>query len=101
MDMAETTPTTGEAGAPDTVGLHARDGEQVVDARVRVGMSCAELTTQAVDALAPGASFVLVADHDPVGLHYMLDAEKPGETTWENIEAGPERWQARIAKTRP
>lgn len=99
--MADTTPAPQAApDAPDTTGLRARPEEPVLDARVRVGMSCAELTNQAVDALAPGASFVLVADHDPVGLHYMLDAERPGGTTWESLESGPERWQARIAKPR-
>lgn len=99
--MTDTTPTAGTAReTPGTAGLGARPDEQVLDARVRVGMSCAELTNQAVDALAPGASFVLVADHDPVGLHYMLDAERPGGTTWESLESGPERWQARIAKPR-
>jgi uncharacterized protein (DUF2249 family) len=30
-----------------------------------------------VDALAPGASFVLVNDHDPKPLYYQLEAEYP------------------------
>ena len=84
------------AGAVAEV-LNARDGERVVDTRLPDVGSCASLANAAVDALAPGGSFVLVADHDPRGIRYMLQAERPGGTTWEELEDGPERWQARIA----
>jgi len=77
-------------------GLLARDGESVVDTRVPAAGSCASMANDAVDALAPGGSFVLVADHDPRGIRYMLQAERPGSTTWQVLEDGPERWQARI-----
>jgi uncharacterized protein (DUF2249 family) len=77
----------------------ARAGEPVLDARERAGQeSCAELTNSAVEELVPGASFVLVADHDPVGLQYMLAAERPGQTDWELLEDGPVTWQARITR---
>ncbi len=34
----------------------------------------------------------LVNDHDPVPLRYQLDAERPGQFSWEYVEDGPERW---------
>lgn len=49
-------------------------------------------------ALAPGASFVLVNDHDPKPLQYQFEAEHAGEYTWEYLEAGPKVWQVRIGK---
>ena len=71
----------------------------MVDTRVETSSSCANLATTAVDSLSAGGSFVLVADHDPRGIDYMLRAERPGATSWEVLEDGPERWQVRIART--
>jgi uncharacterized protein (DUF2249 family) len=85
--------------SPQPTDTLARPGEPVLDARERAGQdSCASLTNTAVDELGPGASFVLVADHDPVGLQYMLAAERPGETDWELLQDGPVTWQARITR---
>ncbi len=74
-------------------------GEQIVDARERGTMSCADMAMGAFDALDAQTSFVLVADHDPRGIHYMLDAERPGAAGWEELESGPEIWQARVTRT--
>jgi uncharacterized protein (DUF2249 family) len=72
--------------------------ERVIDTRVPSELSCAQQTTASIDAIGPGESFVLVADHDPVGLYYMLRAERPGATQWELLEDGPPRWRVRISK---
>ena len=48
------------------------------------------------EALDAGAGFELVNDHDPKPLYYQLAAERPGEFTWKDIEAGPEVWLVRI-----
>lgn len=82
----------------DVTGIAARAGEEVVDTRVDESSSCASLATGAVDSLSAGGSFVLVADHDPRGIDYMLRAERPGATSWEVLEDGPARWQVRITK---
>lgn len=94
--MTEALPTD---QTPDTTGIAAHTDEQIVDTRIHEGGSCATLATTAVDGLVTGASFVLVADHDPRGINYMLLAERPGSTSWEVLEDGPERWQVRIGKT--
>jgi len=70
--------------------------ERVVDTRLAATESCAQLTNKTIDALAFGESFLLVADHDPVALRYMLDAERPGATSWQPLEDGPARWQVRV-----
>jgi uncharacterized protein (DUF2249 family) len=57
--------------------------------------------------LEPGQTVKLVNDHDPVPLRYQLDAERPGQFSWEYRESGPERWvvditsRARIFDARP
>jgi uncharacterized protein (DUF2249 family) len=48
--------------------------------------------------LTPGASFVLVNDHDPKPLYYQFAAEHTGEFTWDYLEQGPVNWQVRIGK---
>ena len=50
------------------------------------------------EALAPGATFVLVNDHDPKPLRYRFEAEHAGTFSWEPIEEGPEVWRIRIAR---
>lgn len=48
--------------------------------------------------LAPGASFLLVNDHDPKPLYYQFHAEHGGQFKWEYLESGPEVWKVRIGK---
>ncbi len=72
--------------------------EPLVDARDLGNTSCADLTSQAVERTAVGSAFVLVADHDPTPLHYMLRAEHPGECDWQPLEEGPETWRVRVTR---
>lgn len=72
--------------------------EPIVDTRTPGAGSCASLTTEAVDSLAVHDSFLLVSDHDPRALHYLLDAERPGLVSWQLVEDGPVRWQVRISR---
>lgn len=63
-------------------------------------MSCADASTQAFDKLAVGNAFVLVADHDPVALHYMFKAERTGQFTWESLASGEDGvWKVRLSRT--
>ena len=50
------------------------------------------------EALAPGASFMLINDHDPRPLRYQFNAEHSGRFEWEYLEEGPEVWRVRIGK---
>jgi uncharacterized protein (DUF2249 family) len=50
------------------------------------------------DALAPGASLVLVNDHDPKPLYYQFKAESSAEFTWDYLEQGPDVWRVAIGK---
>lgn len=87
------------APMPDTAELSVTDGEKLVDTRIDTGESCATLATDAFNALGAGGSFLLVADHDPVGINYMLRAEHDGTNSWDVVEDGPQRWQVRVGKT--
>lgn len=57
-----------------------------------------ELFFDSCAALAVGAAFVLVNDHDPKPLSYQLHAENPGQFSWEYLEQGPEVWRVRIGR---
>ena len=48
--------------------------------------------------LAPGASFLLVNDHDPKPLYYQFQAELGEPFEWDYLESGPEVWRVRIGK---
>jgi uncharacterized protein (DUF2249 family) len=75
--------------------------EPIVDARMCGTAGCATMSMEAFDALPDGAAFVLVADHDPVGIRYMLEAERAGQSRWEALEEGPELWRTRIHRGEP
>ena len=50
------------------------------------------------EALAPGESFVLVNDHDPLPLHDQFRYERPGEFGWAYLERGPVVWRVEISR---
>ncbi len=50
------------------------------------------------DALAAGAAFVLVNDHDPKPLRYQLEAQHAGRYHWDYLEVGPDIWRVRIGR---
>ena len=96
--LADMEQAFGTRQAAAKAGASASASELVVDTRANPGSSCVELTNHAIDGIAVGTSFVLVADHDPVGIRYMLEAEQPGVTSWDLLKNGPEEWRVRISK---
>ena len=70
----------------------------VVDVRTLVPAQRHAKIFLLVNELAPGASFVLVNDHDPKPLYYQLEAEYPGQFSWSYVESGPEVWRVEIGK---
>jgi uncharacterized protein (DUF2249 family) len=70
----------------------------IVDVRSLVPAERHEKIFQIANALAPGASFVLVNDHDPKPLYYQLEAEYPKQFSWTYLERGPAAWRVEIGK---
>lgn len=70
----------------------------IVDVRRLVPAQRHATIFRLVDELAPGASFVLVNDHDPKPLYYQLEAEYPRQFSWTYLERGPEVWRVEIGK---
>lgn len=69
-----------------------------LDVRAEVPARRHTLILETYQALAPGAGFELVNDHDPKPLFYQFDAEFPGQFSWEYLEQGPEVWRVRIGR---
>ena len=69
-----------------------------VDVRSLVPARRHEKIFQLVDELQPGASFVLVNDHDPKPLYYQLEAEYPRQFSWTYREQGPTVWRVEIGR---
>jgi uncharacterized protein (DUF2249 family) len=70
----------------------------IIDVRSLVPAQRHARIFQLVNELSPGASFVLVNDHDPKPLYYQLEAEYPGQFSWTYVESGPEVWRVEIGK---
>jgi uncharacterized protein (DUF2249 family) len=75
-----------------------RSGVNVVDVRSLVPAHRHARIFQLVNELAPGASFILVNDHDPKPLYYQLEAEYPKQFSWTYLERGPAVWRVEIGK---
>jgi len=73
--------------------------EKVLDIRVLDGcVNRKAFVTESFDALAPGASLVVVNDHLPRGLQLHLEQERPGLFDWSLLQDGPQTWQVRITR---
>src|SRR5215469_4024554 len=75
-----------EIGPPAAIACFAFDARSLVPAQRHAKIF------QLVNELAPGASFILVNDHDPKPLYYQLEAEYPKQFSWAYRERGPEVW---------
>ena len=86
-------------GAPEAVtGPGSPASEPNLDVRDLPPAQRHESIFAAYQALAPGAEFVLVNDHDPKPLRYQFEAEHAGQFTWDYLEAGPKTWRVRIGR---
>ncbi len=72
--------------------------DHILDVRAEPPARRHAVIFETFEALDAGAGFELVNDHDPKPLYYQLAAERPGEFTWKDIEAGPEVWRVRIGR---
>ena len=71
-----------------------------IDVRSLVPGQRHEKIFQLADQLEPGASFMLVNDHDPKPLYYQLEAEHPKQFSWTYVEKGPAVWRVEIGRLR-
>lgn len=78
--------------------ITAASDPNIIDVRSLVPAQRHEKIFQLVNELAPGASFILVNDHDPKPLYYQLEAEYPKQFSWTYRERGPEVWRVEIGK---
>jgi uncharacterized protein (DUF2249 family) len=69
-----------------------------IDVRSLVPAQRHEKIFQIVDNLAPGASFILINDHDPKPLYYQIEAEYPKQFSWTYLEKGPTVWRVEIGR---
>lgn len=69
-----------------------------IDVRSFVPAQRHEKIFQLVDTLAPGASFILINDHDPKPLYYQIEAEYPKQFSWTYLEKGPSVWRVEIGR---
>jgi uncharacterized protein (DUF2249 family) len=51
------------------------------------------------EELAPGETFELVNDHDPLGLLHQFHVLLPGQFTWDYRVQGPAEWRVLIGRT--
>ena len=74
------------------------DSGSILDVRELIPRERHEKIFETYHALAPGAAFTLVNDHDPKPLHYQFQAEETGKFDWQYLEEGPQTWRVRISK---
>jgi uncharacterized protein (DUF2249 family) len=53
---------------------------------------------QALDRLLVGQALDVVVDLDPWPLQAHLDLTRPGQCTWQMLEAGPQCWRVRLLR---
>lgn len=71
---------------------------EIIDVRSLVPAQRHAKIFDLVDGLKPGASFILVNDHDPKPLYYQLEAEHPRQFSWIYVQQGPDVWRVEIGR---
>jgi uncharacterized protein (DUF2249 family) len=84
---------------PDETNMTAATSAHRIDVRTIAPRDRHPLIFSTFHALAPRASMEIVNDHDPRPLYYQMQAEQPGQFTWQYLERGPEVWRVCITRT--
>ena len=87
----------GSAGG-QAVAIDAPVGGGELDLRGLAPAQRHELVFGAVGALVPGEAVVVVNDHDPLRLRAVLEAQHPGQLTWQYLATGPSLWRVMIGR---
>lgn len=70
----------------------------IVDLRSMIPPERHAMVFAAIEALAPGATFVLINDHAPIPLLARIAERWPGLFEHEFLRDGPEVWQVAITR---
>lgn len=90
--------TVREEGEEVRIFIRHATEENILDVRILPPKEKHPTIFETFDALEPGASFVLLNDHDPMPLRYQFQGERPERFTWEYLEEGPEIWRVKIGR---
>ena len=83
---------------PDTTPA---DTPAIVDLRAMIPPERHATVFAALDALDPGATFVLINDHAPTPLLRRIEENWPEQFDTRFLIDGPEVWQVAITRNRP
>jgi len=102
-DAAESAPTTSAGAQTGGCGGHctcgqASDEAPELDVRTIPAPIRHAAILGALGSIAPGASLILLAPHEPVPLLAQLDASEPGVWTSKLEQAGPDVWRVRVTR---
>jgi len=87
------------ATADTTTAAADASGPIIVDLRPMIPPQRHATVFAALDAIAPGSTFVLINDHAPMPLLNRIEQTWPGRFEHEFLRDGPEVWQVAITRT--
>ena len=94
----ETEAGSGGCGGTCNCGGGAESPEPVLDVRELPHSVRHAMIFEALDAVAPAATIVLLAPHDPVPLLAQLEQRQPGAFETAYLERGPVDWRLRLTR---
>lgn len=78
--------------------MNATSQATTIDVRTIVPRERHPLIFTTFRRLGGGEAMEIVNDHDPKPLYYQMQAEQPGQFSWDYLENGPETWRVRITR---
>ena len=78
--------------------MNATSQITTIDVRTIVPRERHPLIFTTFRSLNGGDAMEIVNDHDPKPLYYQMQAEQPGQFSWDYLENGPETWRVRITR---
>jgi uncharacterized protein (DUF2249 family) len=70
----------------------------VIDVAALPPGGCRATIEGTFEALRLGESLEVVVGHDPLPLRRRFEVERPGQSSWRNLEAGPVTWRVRVER---
>ena len=98
-DLAPATSSMDEQPHGHTCSCHDDGCEPELDARTIPHAIRHATIFGALDAVAPTASLILVAPHDPLPLLDQIGQRSPGSFDVEYLQRGPDAWRLRFTRT--